>query len=126
MRVDPAEGCSEIVNDVAGKIAVIDEGSCEFSTQAQHAQNAGAVAAIILSHESSPPTILSCSEETCADITIPTFMLANDQVAIFQAALDGNPDELYNLGCPANFQPSGIYQALEIIFVRTLSLVTSI
>jgi Zn-dependent metalloprotease len=43
------DGCSAITNaaQVAGKIAIINRGTCEFSTKVLNAQNAGAVAVII-------------------------------------------------------------------------------
>ena len=43
------DGCSAITNgaQVAGKVALINRGTCEFSTKVLNAQNAGAVAVII-------------------------------------------------------------------------------
>lgn len=42
-------GCTPIINgnEVAGKIAIIDRGSCDFSNKVYNAQQAGAIAAII-------------------------------------------------------------------------------
>ncbi len=40
-------GCNAIITDVAGKIAIIDRGTCEFGHKVFNAQQAGAVAAII-------------------------------------------------------------------------------
>lgn len=49
----PEEGCNPLVNaaNIAGKIAVIRRGSCNFIDKIQHAQNAGAVAVIIANHD---------------------------------------------------------------------------
>ncbi len=44
---NPTEGCSPAQNDLTGKIAMIDRGSCNFSLKAWNAQEAGAVAVII-------------------------------------------------------------------------------
>jgi hypothetical protein len=43
------DGCTALTNaaEVAGKIALIDRGVCEFSTKVLNAQNAGAIAVII-------------------------------------------------------------------------------
>jgi Zn-dependent metalloprotease len=43
------DGCSAITNGaaVAGNVAIVDRGTCEFSTKVLNAQNAGAVAVII-------------------------------------------------------------------------------
>jgi len=43
----PEQGCGELNSDVAGKIAMIYRGSCEFGLKAFNAAEAGAVAAII-------------------------------------------------------------------------------
>ena len=47
----PTLACGAIVNDVAGKIALIDRGSCEFGRKALNAQQAGAVGVIICNFE---------------------------------------------------------------------------
>jgi Zn-dependent metalloprotease len=43
------DGCSALTNaaEVAGKVALINRGTCEFSTKVLNAQNAGAIAVII-------------------------------------------------------------------------------
>lgn len=45
------EGCDSLINDLTGKIAVIYRNTCEFGVKALNAQNAGAVAAIIVNRE---------------------------------------------------------------------------
>ena len=45
------EGCSPLNNDLTGKIAVIYRNTCEFGTKLLNAQNAGAIAAIIVNRE---------------------------------------------------------------------------
>lgn len=49
----PNLACGAIVSDVAGKIAMIDRGSCEFGRKALNAQQAGAVGVIICNFEES-------------------------------------------------------------------------
>ncbi len=43
----PNEGCNMITTDLAGKIALLDRGSCTFEQKALNAQAAGAIALII-------------------------------------------------------------------------------
>ncbi len=47
--------CSPIVNDVNGKIALIDRGACSFESKAAEAQKAGAIAVIIANHTAGAP-----------------------------------------------------------------------
>jgi hypothetical protein len=42
-----SDGCSAIVNDVAGRIALIDRGTCTFAVKVKNAQEAGAIAVLI-------------------------------------------------------------------------------
>ncbi len=67
----PTFACQPIVNAsaVAGKIAVIDRGDCLFVEKVKHAQEAGAVAAIIVHNEPGPPPGLGGSDPS---ITIPS------------------------------------------------------
>lgn len=52
------EGCASIVNSVAGKIAVVYRGSCEFSLKALNAQQAGAVGLIMINNDDNLTGIL--------------------------------------------------------------------
>jgi len=49
---DATLGCDTLVNadDIAGKIAVIDRGACNFTEKVKNAQDAGAVAAIVVNN----------------------------------------------------------------------------
>jgi len=46
-----SDGCSTLQGFTAGRIAVIDRGACEFGTKVLNAQNAGAIAAIIVNNQ---------------------------------------------------------------------------
>ena len=49
----PADACSTISSAVAGKIALIDRGTCNFTVKVKNAQNAGAIGAVIANIASS-------------------------------------------------------------------------
>ena len=55
------DGCEEIVNasELAGKIAFIDRGNCEFSLKALHAQEAGAIGIIICNYNDDSQFLLA-------------------------------------------------------------------
>lgn len=44
----PYKGCTPLVNDVRGRIAIVERGECMFEEKAIVAQNAGAVALIVV------------------------------------------------------------------------------
>lgn len=46
-----SDGCEAITNSVAGKIALIDRGTCNFTVKVRNAQNAGAVSAIVVNNQ---------------------------------------------------------------------------
>ena len=84
---NPNEGCSTLVNGAAisGNIAVVYGGACNFSTKALNAQNAGAVAVIVVNNISGPAIRMVLGDE----VTIPTFMLsqADGQAIIDELAI---------------------------------------
>ncbi len=44
------DGCEAIQNDISGKVALIDRGSCFFTVKVVNAQSAGAIAVIVANH----------------------------------------------------------------------------
>ena len=44
---NPTNGCETITNDLTGKIAFIDRGTCSFTVKVKNAQNAGAIGVIV-------------------------------------------------------------------------------
>lgn len=68
-----AEGCNPLVNDLTGKIAVIYRNTCEFGTKILNAENAGAVAAIIINRE--PGLVNMAPGADGANVTIPAIFI---------------------------------------------------
>lgn len=76
---NPNLACETIVNDVNGKIAVIDRGSCFFVDKVYNAQLAGAKAAIIINNVPGPSFSMGTSStSTDALINIPSIMISKD------------------------------------------------
>ncbi len=51
----PANGCTAISTGLAGRIALIDRGTCEFATKVLNAQRAGAIGAVIANNDAANP-----------------------------------------------------------------------
>jgi len=87
------DGCTALTNAaaVAGKIALIDRGTCGFTVKAKNAQNAGATGVVIANNQVSalPPGLGG----TDATVTIPAMsVLQGDGVTIRALLGDANPD----------------------------------
>ena len=54
----PADGCTAITSPVAGQIAVIDRGTCEFGLKALNAQKAKAAGVIIVNNSPAAPIVM--------------------------------------------------------------------
>jgi large repetitive protein len=80
------DGCSAIVNAtaVAGKIAVIDRGGCEFAAKAKFAQNAGAIGAVMVNDMPGAPNFMTGID---ASVTIPIVSVTDLDGAALKAAL---------------------------------------
>lgn len=80
---DPNDGCDNITNgpSLAGKIAVIRRGVCEFGFKVLAAQNEGAVAVIIVNNVAGAPPLMGAGDVGC-NVTIPSFAISD---------VDGDP-----------------------------------
>jgi len=74
---NPTLGCNAIINeeDVAGKVAMVDRGSCFFIQKTYNVQQAGAIACIICNFENS--VINMGAGEGIPNPDIPTVMLSS-------------------------------------------------
>jgi hypothetical protein len=82
------DACSSLTNAsaVAGKVALVDRGTCTFVIKTKNAQAAGAIAIIIANNvDGSPPPGLGGSDPT---ITIPAVSITKADGATLRAALD--------------------------------------
>jgi hypothetical protein len=82
------EGCNTLTNDLTGKIAVIYRNTCEFGTKAFNAQNAGAIAVIIVNRDDE--TIGMGPGADGASVTIPVIMVSSSTGLIISTLLNNN------------------------------------
>jgi hypothetical protein len=86
---DPLIACDDLTNAgaIAGKIAVIDRGTCNFSLKCLKAQQAGAKAVIVFNHTAGAGTFNMGSTDVGEPITIPCVMLSFEDGIIIKAAV---------------------------------------
>ncbi len=87
---NPTLGCDpNILNaaDIAGKIVLVDRGTCNFSLKALHGQQSGAIACIILNNVAGAGVQTMGAGTFGADVTIPCVMLSFEDGQKLKSAL---------------------------------------
>jgi hypothetical protein len=80
------DGCQPIQNNVGGKIALIDRGTCTFGVKVQNAQAAGAAGVIIANNAAGNPAGMG---GVCADCAIGALSVTQSDGNNFKTALAG-------------------------------------
>lgn len=88
--VPVTDGCDPILNgsELAGKIALIDRGNCDFVTKVKAAQDQGAIAAIVCNNADGNPFSMSGNDPS---ITIPSAMVSLDVAILLKLTLLDGP-----------------------------------
>lgn len=114
-------GCNALVNgaDIAGKIAVIYRGVCEFGAKSLNAQNAGAIAVMIINNQPGAPVAMGAGA-VGADVTIPVVMISQDAGAqLRDAILTCNDLEVF-IGSQQNYYQYNLgFDGDDILVPRT-------
>ncbi|HBA83679.1 MAG TPA: hypothetical protein DCZ95_06245 [Verrucomicrobia bacterium] len=86
---DPANACDPLLNAamVSNHIALIDRGGCLFTNKVWKAQNAGALAVIMVNNVDTPPTAMS---GTAPGITIPGVMISRADGDLLKTQVNSN------------------------------------
>jgi len=89
--VSPNDACNPLSNsaNLAGKIALIDRGTCFFTDKIQLAQDAGAVGVIMVNNVPDDPITMGGTPSGA--VTIPAVMIGQSDGALLKAHLLENP-----------------------------------
>lgn len=83
----PTQGCSASpAGAYAGKVAIVDRGSCAFEIKAKNAEDAGAVAVVIANNVAGT---ISMAEDASVVATVPTVSVSLADGTAIKAALPG-------------------------------------
>lgn len=109
----PNLGCEEIANpdDIAGKIAMIDRGSCFFEEKTLNAQAAGAVAVIICNYLEDALGMAGGVDGT--DPTIPTVSMGASDCQIIKNALADGETVIASIGLPEDSGPESVGSSMD-------------
>jgi extracellular elastinolytic metalloproteinase len=101
---EPLLACTDITNDLSDKIAVIERGSCDFSSKVYRAEQQGAIAVIICNNEDG--LIEMVGGDFAALITIPSIIISRGDCEIIKV-------EIAN-GVTASLQQANIFGPNEL------------
>jgi len=79
-----SNGCGGVSADAAGKVAIIDRGTCTFSQKVANAKQAGAIGVIIINNVAGDPTAMARTEGF--DDDIPAVMIGLKEGAALRAS----------------------------------------
>ena len=98
------DACTAILNpgDIAGKIAMVDRGTCTFQVKIKNAQDAGAIAVIVVNNSPNDPGTMGPATPPVAGITIPSVMIRLADGNLFKANFPVNATLRPNTTPPPN------------------------
>ncbi len=100
--------CNALINgaQVSGQIAVLYRGTCEFGVKALNAQNAGAVAVVIINNIPGAPIAMGAGAQG-ANVTIPVVMITQADGALLKNQINAGNVTAF-IGSKLGFYPNDI------------------
>ncbi|MDX1652795.1 MAG: PA domain-containing protein [Brumimicrobium sp.] len=101
-------GCTAAVNAASldGQIAILYRGDCQFGTKALNAQNAGAIACVIINNVLGAPVGMAPGNDG-ASVTIPVVMIGLSDGNDLIAEMQNGPVEVF-IGNKTGFYPNDV------------------
>lgn len=115
-------GCNSLVNgsSIAGKIAVVYRGSCQFGTKAFNAETAGAVGVIIINNVPGAPIEMNGGTDG-PNVTIPVIMVSDATGAILTNEMANGPVVGF-IGSKTNFYGNDLgYYKNDVLMAEQFS-----
>ncbi|WP_027420311.1 T9SS type A sorting domain-containing protein [Crocinitomix catalasitica] len=81
------EACDDIINDLTGKVAVLYRGDCEFGVKALNAQEAGAIAVVMINNLAGAPVAMGGGADG-PSVSIPVVMITAATGALLRDEID--------------------------------------
>ena len=88
VAASPLDGCTAVGASVAGKVALIDRGTCSFTIKVKNAQLAGATAVVVANNAGGTDAFTMGGSD--ATITIPSVMVTQNDGAAIRALVAPN------------------------------------
>ncbi len=85
IAADPLEACSPLLNDLTGKIALIQRGSCSFTQKHQSAHAAGAIGVIVFNNEAGGDDLINMGGDA---VPLPGMFIGHTGGLAILVALD--------------------------------------
>lgn len=100
------EGCSPLINDLTGKIAVIYRNTCEFGLKAFNAQQAGAVAVVIVNRDDE--VIGMGAGDDGINVTIPVVMVSSSTGLLIKQKIEAGIPVVAFIGNKTGYYPNDL------------------
>lgn len=106
----PANAASFPAGSMAGRIALVNRGTCSFQEKAQTVQAAGAIGVVLVNNAAGPPIIPG---GIAAPVTIPVMMITQADGALVRTFLGGTPSATMFIPRPAQIIDASVANILN-------------
>ena len=88
VAAQPSNACETITNSIAGKIALVDRGTCNFDIKVSMAEKAGAIAVVVANNREGPLPFLPGGD---ASVSIPSLGIQQNEGSALRTAMQSGP-----------------------------------